>query len=233
MTTAKATVATDPAQAHLRLLQFLSPAMPVGAYSYSQGLEWAVSSEWISDEASFEQWTTEQVVSTLAYQELPLLRRLYRAIANRDKASADYWSQMALAVRDTAELRQEERDRAEAYLRVLKTVTTIDEFWPQDLFLRTPLMSMTWFSVVNRIEEEALILAFAHNWLENSLITGVKIVPLGQSSAQRLLFELAPNLSAAAKTSLGVDDNNVGVSLPALSMASCGHEIQYSRVYRS
>ncbi len=219
--------------AHLRLLQFLSPALPVGAYSYSQGLEWAVNQQWITDRVAFEQWVTEQIASTLALQELPLLRRLYKACVERNELSADRWTQMALAVRDTAELRQEEFDRAEAYMRVLKTVSPIDETWPRKLFLRTPLMSMAWFSAKHGIEEDALILAFAHNWLENSLLTGVKIIPLGQSSAQRMLYTLAPNLSAAVQHSNNVEDECVGVSLPALSMASCGHEVQYSRIYRS
>lgn len=222
-----------PAHAHLRLLQFLSPAMPVGAYSYSQGLEWAVNQKWITDKTTFQQWVTEQISSTLAQQELPLLRRLYQANKTRNEASADHWTQVALAVRDTAELRQEELDRAEAYLRVLTTVTSIDKAWSTAPFLRTPLMSMAWFSVINGIEEEALILAFAHNWLENSLISGVKIIPLGQSAAQEMLYQLAENLSAAAHHSLSFEDDCIGVSLPALTMASCKHEVQYSRIYRS
>jgi len=223
----------DNAASQLRLLHFLSPALPVGAYSYSQGLEWAVQNEWVANEADFEQWVTEQIGSTLALQELPLLRRLHKAARNNDVAAADKWSQTALAVRDTAEQRQEERDRALAYLRVLDTVTAIDKSWQRQWFERSQLISMAWFSVQHAITESSLVMAFAHNWLESHLITGVKIVPLGQSSAQRLLYELAPVLLTGAKTSMTIKDEDVGISLPALSMASSEHETQYSRVYRS
>lgn len=224
---------TSDAKAQLRLLQFLSPAMPVGAYSYSQGLEWAVEQRWIVDEKTFEQWVVELIGSALALQELPLLRRLHRAFLNRDVAALERWSQTALAVRDTAELRREEQDRALAYLRVLETVAVAETGWPRKCFLRSPLVVMSYFSVDQKIDEDQLSRAFAHNWLENTLITGVKIIPLGQSSAQKLLFDLADQLLVALNTSLSVGDDEIGVSLPALSMASCRHEDQYTRIYRS
>ncbi len=220
-------------KAQLRLLQFLSPAMPVGAYSYSQGLEWAVEQGWITDEASFEQWVTELIGSTLTLQELPLIRRLHRCFLRHDLEGIEHWSQTALAVRDTAESRQEEQDRAMAYLRVLETIASVHDDWPRHCFLRSPLVAMSYFSVDQGIDEESLSEAFAHNWLENMLITGVKIIPLGQSSAQKLLFELADEVIIALQGSLKVADDEIGVSLPALSMASCGHEQQYTRIYRS
>lgn len=219
--------------AQLRMLQFFSPAMPVGAYSYSQGLEWAVNSGWIIDVPSFKAWVDEQIRTTLARQELPLLRRLFSAAKNNDIEAVDQWSQLALAVRDTHEMREEERARAAAYFRVLETICPVDARWQRDYFLRSPLVSMSWFSAKQRIDEAAMVSAFSHNWLENTLITGVKIIPLGQSSAQRLLFDLAGLITQAAQISLQVNDDDIGMSLPAVSMASCGHETQYSRVYRS
>lgn len=220
-------------KAHLRLLQFLSPALPVGAYSYSQGLEWAVEKRWITNEETFEQWVVELIDSTLAKQELPIIRRLYRAFINLDVVAVERWAQIAIAVRDTSELRREEQDRALAYLRVLETITIVDDSWPRDLFFYSPLVSMSYFCAHQHIHEDQLCLAFAHNWLENTLITGVKIIPLGQSSAQRMLFELADRLLEVIAVSSNVTDDEVGISLPAFSMASCGHEQQYSRVYRS
>ena len=206
-------------KAQLRLLQFLSPAMPVGAYSYSQGLEWAVEQGWITDEASFQQWVTELIACTLTLQELPLIRRLHRCFQSHDVAGLEHWSQTALAVRDTAESRQEELDRALAYLRVLEAIAAVQDEWPRHCFLRSPLVAMSYFSVDHGIGEESLSEAFAHNWLENMLITGVKIIPLGQSSAQKLLFELADQVIVALSSSQKVEDDEIGVSLPALSMA--------------
>ena len=220
-------------RSQLRLLQFLSPVAPVGTYSYSQGIEWAVNENWIQDESSFALWIQEQISSVLTEQELPLLMRLYRSVADNDIDSAEYWSQFSIAVRETAELRQEERNRAEAYLRVLESIETIDSRWPRSMFLKTPLASMAWFCVRQEISEHALLTAYAHNWLESSLVTGIKVIPLGQSAGQRLLFTLAAELVTAIERSQTISDEAIGIALPALSMASCGHETQYTRIYRS
>lgn len=219
--------------AQMRLLQFLSPTAPVGNYSYSQGLEWAVNEGWIHDAESFQVWVKEQVCTTLTVQELPILTRLYRSMLNKDVAAAEYWTQFSVAVRDTAELRQEERNRGESYLRMLESIESINGSWPRSLFLRTPLASIAWFSVNNAISESSLLVAYAHNWLESSVITGVKAIPLGQSAGQKIIFQLASQLVNAVDRSLTISDDCVGVSLPAMSMASCGHEVLYSRIYRS
>lgn len=220
-------------QAQLRLLQFLSPVAPVGAYSYSQGLEWAVHKSWVTDEPDFQAWIEGQIATILGEQELPLLIRLYRAVRGLDVDAFAQWANLAFAVRDTAELRQEELDRAAAYFRILQTIDPVNKSWPHACFHRTPLASMAWFAVQHGVDEQALLTAFAHNWLESSLTTGIKIIPLGQSAGQRLLYELSPQLLLAIDKSQSVSDECVGVSLPAMSFASAGHEALYSRVYRS
>ena len=227
------TSSVNDSLAQLRLLQFLSPISPVGSYSYSQGLEWAVNAGWIFNESDFQLWVEGQIASQLSEQELPLLIRLYRAVQARDIEGFEQWSQLSLAVRDTAELRQEEKDRGSAYYRILKTIDPVDAIWPCSCFLQTPFASMAWFAVNQNIKEESLLAAFAHNWLENSLSTAMKIIPLGQSTGQRLLFELSPQLLMAIERSYAVSDERVGISLPAMSFASAAHETQYSRVYRS
>jgi urease accessory protein len=116
--------------AHLRLLQLLSPVLPVGSFSYSQGLEWAVQDKWISDEKGFHQWLLEWLDGPLAQQDLPLLIRLYKAVKKADNDELDQWSQLVLATRDTKELREEELNRANAYLRVLKGLCMANEQIP-------------------------------------------------------------------------------------------------------
>ncbi len=217
----------------LRLLQILSPAAPVGSYSYSQGLEWAVHHGWVNTEGDFSLWIKEQIDSVLVLQDLPLLLRLYRASLQEDVSAVKYWSEFAVAIRDTAELRQEESDRANAYWRILNKIDCVADPWSKKLFVNSPLTSIAWFCAKHGVSDSLLLTSYAHNWLESHLLTGIKIIPLGQSSGQRLLFDFAPLLESATKASFEVGEDRIGISLPALSMASCAHETQYSRVYRS
>ena len=219
--------------ARLRLLHFLSPALPVGSYSYSQGLEWAVEAKWVVDESSFIPWIASQIASVLAEQELPLLVRLYNAVMHDDLEKFNYWCQFTVALRDTAELRKEEQSRADAYLRVLEIIEPPNHVWHREFFAKTPLASIAYFAVRNAINMESLLEAYAHVWLETNVVSGVKIIPLGQSAGQRILFEASPKITDAIATALQIDDESVGISMPALSHASCHHETQYSRVYRS
>ncbi|MFK7853249.1 MAG: urease accessory protein UreF [Granulosicoccus sp.] len=218
---------------HLRLLQLLSPMLPVGSYSYSQGLEWAVEQQWVSSKSDFEQWLVELIAGQLAQQDLPLLRRLFVACSEGDISKFDHWSHMSLALRDTTELRAEERARADAYLRILNAL-------PEPLDARylngiktTPLAAIAWAAVQWEIEDHALLAAYAHNWLEAYTTNGVKIIPLGQSDGQALIHALIPALCSAVDVACAIDDDAVGFSSPAIALASCGHESQYTRLYRS
>lgn len=217
----------------LRLLQFLSPALPVGSYSYSQGLEWAVENGWVIDKTSFREWVEGQIVSTLKAQELPLLIRLYHSVLQKNVQTFDHWTQVSIALRDTAELRQEERDRANAYVRVLESLVVLDQIWDREYLLRSPLAPIALYAVLHNIALQPLLVSYAHNWLETQIVAGVKIIPLGQSTGQQLQYQLHALLQSSIALSKEIADENVGMTLPAMSFASCAHETQYSRVYRS
>ena len=218
---------------HLRLLHLLSPTLPVGSYSYSQGLEWAVEQQWVSTETEFERWLVELIHGPLSQQDLPLLRNLFYTCIKDDVSGFNYWSQMAIALRDTAELRAEERARGDAYLRILAALPDkVDDQYLNGI-KRTPLAAIAWAAAQWDIQEQSLLTAFAHNWLEAYIINGVKIIPLGQTQGQTLLHSMLPALCRAVDTACGVDDAAIGFSTPAISLASCGHESQYTRIYRS
>ncbi len=223
--------------AQLRLMQLLSPVLPVGSYSYSQGLEWAVKQGWVVNREDLDQWLNELIKGSLAQQDLPLLRNLYQAFLNDDVQRISYWSHVAVALRDTAELRAEERARAQAFLRVLEALpddrpdAKIALY--KDSLQQTPFAAMAWASVRWEIDELPLLYTFAYNWLDAAIVNGVKIIPLGQSDGQVLLHTKLPALQKAVETSLDVADDAIGFSVPSVSMASCNHEVQYSRIYRS
>ena len=219
--------------AQLRLLQLLSPALPVGSFSYSQGLEWAVDAKWVDAEATFRQWLTEWIEGALVHQELPVLSRLYNCCMTQNDDLFIQWSQYLLATRDTYELRQEELLRADAYLRVLKSLDVDYNSQPVEALKLTPLASIAWVAAAWKIPLQSLLISFSHNWLETTVTSGVKIIPLGQSVGQKIIHDLSPTLINAVAQSLEVKDKDVGFSMPAVSMASCAHETQYSRLYRS
>ncbi len=217
----------------LRLLQLLSPVLPVGAYSYSQGLEWAVEDGWIKTLADFDRWLGELIDGPLAQQELPLLRKLYRTCTADDIERFDYWSHAAIAFRDTAELRAEERSRAGAYLRILDALPiNIDKRYRHGM-QQTPLATLARAAVTWDIDETSLLHAFSYNWLDAYIVNGVKIIPLGQSDGQVLLHSKLSDLSDAVVASLDTTAEALGYSVPSVAMASCWHEVQYSRIYRS
>ena len=227
------TTELDASLAQLRLLQLLSPALPVGSFSYSQGLEWAVEAKWVEGEAPFRQWLVEWIEGALVHQELPILSRLYHASIAGDTDAFIEWSQYLLATRDTHELRQEELSRADAYLRVLKSLDLDISSLPTTASKLTPLASIAWAAAQWKVSEQSLLISFSHNWLESAVTTGVKIIPLGQSAGQKIIHDLSPTLISAVALSREVHDNDIGFSMPAVSMASCAHETQYSRLYRS
>ena len=103
----------------LRLMQLASSNLPVGGYSWSQGLEWAVEAGWVPDAAAFEHWQQQQMEQSFFTVDLPLFARLYRACENDDLPSAQRWTAWLLACRETRELREEERNRGAAFARLL------------------------------------------------------------------------------------------------------------------
>lgn len=225
---------TDPAPAWIGpLLQFSSANLPVGAFSYSQGLEWAIDAKWVSDAASLHGWCEDWIDGPLACQDLPLLQRLYGAIENDDSDSAWNWSQIALAFRETRELREEERTRARAVGTLLENLLPEVDPRYSDTIHCTPLAGLAYAAVALGLPCAGAQSAHAWGWLENTVLVGVKHIPLGQSAGQRAMMQLWPNVHRAIETASRVADDEIGYSLAAASFASAAHESQYSRLYRS
>ncbi|HID4047559.1 TPA: urease accessory protein UreF, partial [Pluralibacter gergoviae] len=108
-----------PSLQQLRLFQLASSNLPVGGYSWSQGLEWAVEAGWVTGAEAFARWQTQQMEKSFFHVDLPLFARLYRACEQNDIAAAARWSGWLLACRETKELRDEERNRGAAFTRLV------------------------------------------------------------------------------------------------------------------
>lgn len=224
-------VITTTDSALLRLLQLSSASLPVGAYAFSQGLEYATESAWVTTMADTEAWLENQIQHSLAWTDLPILLRMLDALSAQDTEQVNYWNHYILACRETKELSLADTATGEALVRLLKK---LDVATP-----RVTLASPSFLTVFAqaafhwRISKDACLLGYLWSWLENQVAAATKLVPLGQTQAQQLLGRLQEGLPQALKTARRVNDNEIGASLPALSIASACHETQYTRLFRS
>ncbi|MEW9678268.1 urease accessory protein UreF [Pseudomonas sp. TE50-2] len=217
----------------LRLLQLASPGLPVGGFTYSQGLEWAVEAGWVKDANGFAAWQREQLHDTLGHLDWPLLARLYKACQADDADAFAHWSQFLLANRETAELRLEERQRGSALARLLDGWQLGQEpAWRASLEL-SQLGGMAWLGAHWSIPLRQLALGHGFAWLEGAVMAGVKLVPFGQQAAQTLLRDLGEELPVVLDDALALNDEQLGGGLPLLAIASSRHETQYTRLFRS
>jgi urease accessory protein len=226
------TTSTESRLAILRLFHLVSPALPVGAYAYSQGLEYAVEAGWVDDEASTLHWLQGMSRYSLATLDLPILLRLQRSWQRDDAQGVRAWTAMLIASRETSEMRAEERHLGNALARVLLEVD-IDE--ARD-WLENEASFATLFGLAAsrwHIAEADTLSGYLWAWTENQVLAAIKLVPLGQSAGQRLLHRLTedmPELVALAERS---SDEGIGVSVVRPILASALHETQYSRLFRS
>lgn len=224
------------AAALLHLLQFASPALPIGAYSYSQGLEAALEAGIVKDAASARHWIVEHLQQVVAYWEAPLCWRLMQAFAARDEAAVFDWSERFIASRDSAEFRAETIQMGYSLTKLLAELGVADGPLLDLLQGQAEVALPTAFAcavVALDIPHEAALLAMLFAWAENQVLVCVKSVPLGQVAGQRLLLSLRPELEAAALLAQRLPDDEMSNWAPGLSLLSMQHEVQYSRLYRS
>ena len=215
----------------LHLLQFASPALPIGGYSYSQGLETAIEAGRVHDAASAHAWLVRYLDQVLACWDAPLLWRLLNAFAARDAAGVDEWSACFLASRDTAESRAETVQMGYSLTRLIAELGVADVSLLGDE-VTLPAAYACAVDALDIPHEEAL-LAMLFAWAENQVLVCVKSVPLGQVAGQRLLLSLRPDLERAAVTARALPDADLSNWSPGLSMLSMRHEVQHGRLYRS
>jgi len=219
-------------QALLRLCQLVSPALPVGAYAYSQGLELAVHAGWVFDEATAYEWLSGVSRCAVGTLDLPILARLHSAWMHQDEIRVAHWNARLLAARDTAELRAEERHLGQALARVLCELESVHaERW-----LHTDAAFATLFSLAAvhwHIPATATLTGYLWAWSENQMLAAVKLVPLGQSAGQRLLGRLIAAMPSIVARADVLAEEEIATGAWSQSFASALHETQYSRLFRS
>ena len=215
-----------------RLLQLISPSLPIGGYTYSQGIEWAVEAGWIADAEDLRQWLEGLMHTSQHYLELPLLRRMLEAWQQQDITWLEQLNAILIASRETRELRQEEANRARAFFDLLRSLEP--DAGRYETLLRTSQLACfsyachRWGIDYARAGQGLLM-----SWLENLVLSAVKIVPLGQTAGQQVIFDLGAQIPAVVTSAGTVDDDEIGASSMAMAIASANHETQYTRLFRS
>lgn len=213
----------------LRVLHLASPALPIGAFHFSQGLEYAVEAGWVTDEASSLTWITGIAQHAVATLDLPVLLRLHRACSSGDHESQRRWSRFLLATRETEELRGEDRHMGSALARILRELGAASSIPNQPGYAEMfAIACVHW-----RIPEHEALQAYAWTWAENQVLCAVKLVPLGQSAGQRILHSLVPILEEIATRAAAIADDEIGACALLQGLSSARHETQYTRLFKS
>lgn len=223
----------------LRLLQLASPSLPIGAFSYSQGLETAIDRGYVHDALSAGAWIRAALNEVVAPFDAPLQWRLLLAFAERDEAAVACWSERWLASRDTAESRAETIQMGYSLRQlILALVEELPGTDPRIL----PLLDAAELSLPTAyacaattlgVAPHAALLGALFSWVENQVLVCVKTVPLGQTAGQKTLLGLAPAVEAVALRAQLLPEYALSNWTPGLSLLSMQHEVQYSRLYRS
>jgi urease accessory protein len=227
---------TDSALALVRLLQLASPALPVGAYSYSQGLEWVVEQGHVRDAESASTWIGEMLELVLAPGEAAILWRLLETVRAGEWSKALDWNDIFRVSRETAELRAETEQMGGSLTRLAGELGLLDEAARSAARAMAPVTLPAAYALAARgfaIAPATALTAYVFSWLENQVLCAMKIVPLGQSAGQRMLFELGARVPEAVARARSVGDDDLCTFAPGLALASSRHETQYTRLFRS
>jgi urease accessory protein len=228
------TTGTTTIEGLLPLLWLASPALPVGGFSYSEGLEAAVDEGFVTDEAQAGDWLVQQLHMTLARADLVVVCRAIEAWRSGDLETIRGWNDWVLHTRETSELRQQTQQMGRSMIEWLRSVR------PDAL---TPALSqregeplcypIAWSLAAASfgVPPHAALQAFAFGWAENMVQAAVRIVPLGQSAGQRILSRLAHEIPSAVAHAIARDEPQS--FSPMLAILSSRHENQYSRLFRS
>lgn len=221
------TTTTDAAL--LQLIWLASPALPVGGFSYSEGLEAAVDANLVRDEATAGDWLVDQLHLALARSDLAVLAEAVTAWRVGDHATLARLDAWVRATRESSELRQQTEQMGRSLMEWARSLQ------PAERAAETPTYPVAFASAAARGDASVrqALLAYAFGWAENMMQSALKAVPLGQSSGQRILARLAAQIPLAVDHALALDGDRRQSFSPMLAILSARHETQYSRLFRS
>ena len=217
-------------------MAWLSPAYPIGAFSYSSGIEWVVEAGDITDAATLERWLAVMIADGGGFCDAVFLVHAYHAIAGSDDAALRRVAELAAAFAPSKERHLETTAQGRAFLDTTRAA------WPCPALDRLPAV---WDGVValpvavgvasagHGIALDAALSAYLHALAANLISSGVRLIPLGQTDGQRVLAALEPIVAATAARALVTGLDDAGGAAFRADLASMRHETQYTRLFRS
>ena len=243
----------------LNLLHISSPALPIGAFAYSQGLEYTLEAGWCKNADDVEQWIKSVMIHGLGGVDLPILKRLHHAWSayfieheqvgkQADKESSNIdslnyqslnaqslkvWNATLLAFRETKELYLEDIQVGDAFKQWHKSQSA-QHLAKLELVDKPTVACMYALNgVIKGLTVEECLIGFVWSWLENQITSASKAMPMGQTDGQNIIRHLIPEIEAVVESAMQLEDDDIGSGLVGLSMSSALHENQYSRLFRS
>ncbi|MNK99083.1 Urease accessory protein UreF [compost metagenome] len=216
----------------LQLIWLASPALPVGGFSYSEGVEAAVEWAGINSEASATEWLSDQLHLSFARGDLALAAQAITAWRANDAQRIRTLNDWVLHTRESAEFFLQTEQMGRSFVEWLK----LHHADTAEVFAGLPATYPVAFAFAASRTEATVqdgCLAFAFGWAENMVAAAVKAVPLGQSAGQRILARLANEIPAAVERAMALGDDERQAFAPLLAVLSARHETQYSRLFRS
>jgi urease accessory protein len=233
------TTATPTEGALYRLMAWLSPSFPVGAFSYSHALEAAVEEKFVTDRASLEAWVGAIVEQGAGRSDAGLFCAAWRAVSADDETAFLDTAELAAALRGTSELALESAGPGAAFLSTVRAAWLDLGIAPWADRLEKAGIAPSYCVAVAlaaslaEIPLAASLTAYLHAFAANLVSAGVRLIPLGQTDGQRVIAALAPRIAAAAEVALTRPLEDLGSAAPMVDLLSMRHETQYTRLFRS
>ena len=228
-----------PAPSLLQLMWLASPALPIGGFSYSEGIEAGVDSACIATFREANDWLVDQLHLTLARADLAVVAKAIAAWRRDDLDRIDELNNWVLQIRETSELRLQTEQMGRSMLDWLRKQPSFHVNFHVDKnehdFLKSPTYPLVFALAASSTQASVrdCLMSFAFGWAENMTQAAVRAVPLGQTDAQRILANLADYIPAAVDAAMRLQDSERQAFSPMLAILSSQHETQYSRLFRS
>jgi urease accessory protein len=224
-----------PAASLLQLIWLASPALPVGGFSYSEGLEAAVERAGVATESIASDWLSDQLQLSVARSDLPIIAQAIAAWRAEDLPRISDLNDWVLQTRETSELRAQTEQMGRSLVEWLRNHDGVNAAHIATCAQLPPTYPVAFALAASQTDAglRDCMLAYAFGWAENMVQAALKSVPLGQSAGQRILARLSREIPAAVESAMALGDDKRQSFSPMLAILSSQHEIQYSRLFRS
>jgi urease accessory protein len=226
----------DEAAALYRLMTWLSPSFPVGAFSYSSGIEWAVEAGDVTDAASLRDWLSAMLGDGPGFCDAVFLAQAHRAASTQDEPLLREIAELAAAFVPSRERQLETSTQGRAFIEIARSAWACDRLDSMVAACGGPIVypiAVGLVSAAHAIPAAPTMHAFLHALVSNWISAGARLVPLGQTDSQRILASLETDVAATASRALASSLDDLGSATFRADLASLRHETQYTRLFRS